>query len=114
MLEGIEILVQNEIMQYPAWLNKIMAIVACVVAISFILGIVSVANGWFGVATTVLIIAACGAMSMLILDTCTKKEPSGRYTYQVTIDDNVSVTELYSKYEVIEQNGKIWTIIDKE
>lgn len=39
---------------------------------------------------------------------------TGRYRYEVTIDDTVSFNELQEKYDVIEQNGKIWTLEDKE
>lgn len=43
-----------------------------------------------------------------------KKEQSGRYQYEATIDDTVSFTELNDKYEVIGQRGKIWILEDKE
>lgn len=39
---------------------------------------------------------------------------TGRYRYEVTIDDAVSFNKLCEKYDVIEQKGKIWTIEDKE
>lgn len=34
--------------------------------------------------------------------------------YKVTIDDTVSLNAFNSKYEIIEQEGKIYTIIEKE
>lgn len=40
--------------------------------------------------------------------------PTGKYEYQVTIDDSVSMNKFYEKYEIIEVNGKIFTIIEKE
>lgn len=40
-------------------------------------------------------------------------EESGRYEYECIINDDVSFKELYDKYEIVEQNGKIWTIRDK-
>lgn len=39
-----------------------------------------------------------------------EETPTGEYQYQVTIDDSVSLTEFYGKYNIIEQNGKIYTI----
>lgn len=55
---------------------------------------------------------------LLITIVCTvafgRTEPSGRYQYEVTIDDSVSFTKLYEKYEVVEQKGKIWILEDKE
>lgn len=41
-------------------------------------------------------------------------EETGRYTYQATIDENVSLVEFYEHYEIIEQNEGIWIIQDKE
>ena len=40
--------------------------------------------------------------------------PTGRYKYEVIIDESYPATELYKNYEVIEQRGKIWVIEDKE
>ncbi len=34
--------------------------------------------------------------------------------YKVTIDKNVSLVEFYNKYTVLEQDGLIFTIIDKD
>ena len=33
--------------------------------------------------------------------------------YQVIIDESVPMTQFYEKYEIIEQNGKIYTIREK-
>lgn len=35
-------------------------------------------------------------------------------TYSVMIDDSVSMTEFYDKYEVLEVQGKIYTITERE
>lgn len=40
--------------------------------------------------------------------------PTGEYKYKVTIDNTVSLTEFYEKYEIIDQEGKIYTIKFKE
>ena len=37
-----------------------------------------------------------------------------RTYYKVTIDDSVSVNEFIKKYEIIQMNGKIYTIIEKD
>lgn len=42
------------------------------------------------------------------------KKPSGRYQYECLIDDTVPYTEIYDKYNVIEQRGSIWVLEDKE
>lgn len=35
-------------------------------------------------------------------------------TYQVTVDDDVSMNEFNDRYEVLSIDGKIYTVIDKE
>lgn len=40
--------------------------------------------------------------------------PTGKYEYKVTIDDTVSLTEFTEKYEITDQEGKIYTIRIKE
>ena len=34
--------------------------------------------------------------------------------YKVTISDDVSMTEFYEKYEVVEQSGKIFTVKERD
>lgn len=42
------------------------------------------------------------------------KVPTGEYTYQVTIDKNVSMTEFNDKYDIIKQEGEIYYIREKD
>lgn len=42
------------------------------------------------------------------------KISSDRYQYEAIIDENVSIQEVYEKYNVIEQDGKKWILEDKE
>ena len=39
---------------------------------------------------------------------------TGRYEYQVLLDETVDINELASHYDIIGQDGLIWTIQDKE
>ena len=43
-----------------------------------------------------------------------KKEVGKEYHYKVTIDDSVSMNEFLDKYEIIDQEGKIYTVKEKE
>lgn len=43
-----------------------------------------------------------------------KDTPTGRYEYKVILDETYPATQLYEEYEVIEQDGKIWIIQEKE
>lgn len=45
----------------------------------------------------------------------TMKEPTEYEThYKVTIDDSVSMSEFMDKYEVVDQEGKIYTVRERE
>ena len=115
MLEGIEILAQTEIIHVlpdSAAFFLIVILSAAFVA-SLVTTIANICDGnWECLATGFL-----SVLVGIVLILCIKgsiPEPTGRYEYQVTIGDNVSFTEFYQKYEVIDQNGKIWTIREKE
>ena len=43
-----------------------------------------------------------------------KKEVGTEYHYKVTIDDSVSMNEFLDKYEIIDQEGKIYTVKERE
>jgi hypothetical protein len=115
-MEGIEILAQSEIMQSASW-TSIMCISGIIMLfIGFVLLIIGV-----GIEYDVGIVSGCalfvfGAIVALLSVGLseTYKEPTGRYEYQVIIGENVSFTDIYSNYEVVDQNGLIWTIRDKE
>ena len=40
--------------------------------------------------------------------------PTGKYEYKVIIDDNVSMAEFYEHYEVVDQEGKIFIVREKD
>lgn len=39
---------------------------------------------------------------------------TGRYKYTALIDEDAPFVEIYEKYEVIDMNGKVWTLEDRE
>ena len=62
----------------------------------------------FGVLATLLII------SSIIFTELYPKKTTGRYKYEVTIDNDVSIQEVYDKYNVIDKDGKKWVIEEKD
>ena len=57
------------------------------------------------------LLVACIACAIIIA--CLIPEEKYETYYQVTIDDSVSMNEFTSKYEVVKQEGSIYTIIEK-
>ena len=48
------------------------------------------------------------------LGSVTNKNSINHIEYKVTIDDSVSMNEFLDKYEIIDQEGKIYTVKEKE
>lgn len=118
MLEGIEILNKIEIMESPMWIT--IAIIVCSVGILVGIGmffadvITDFLDDKWWISALIIVLSYIGVLTMSILDKNLLTEPTGQYKYQVTIDDNVSMNEFLEKYEIIEVNGKIYTIKEKE
>ena len=54
-------------------------------------------------------------VSIAVLDShSTSTEELDHYEYKVTIDDSVPMKEFLSKYEIINQEGEIFTIVERE
>lgn len=111
IMEGITILNQTGITETPVWI-MIMLIISMIV---FLIGIVVVIFTSDKVSDiceiTVNIALAMMFFSLLLLVFI--KTPTGEYTYDCLINEDVSMTEFYEKYEVVEINGQIWTIKEK-
>lgn len=114
-MEGIYILNKTLITDTPIW-ACILGFLTMILSILFIIVTMVMFVEEFGY-LKVVICLYCALLSLIMLVRCTQYIDSintGRYRYEVTIDDTVSFTELQEKYDVIEQNGKIWTLEDKE
>ena len=116
MLEGIEILAQTEIMQTAYAIECWSVFSFTLMILGFIVFLISIMckNDFFMTCGGIQLVLGMIASIVCLLLSDIITEPTGRYEYQVTIGENVSITEFYEKYEVIDQNGKIWTIRDKE
>lgn len=68
-------------------------------------------------ATVILTIATILCFGIMIILGRSIKEDKSKListTYQVTIDEEVNFVEFYKKYEIIDQEGQIYTIKEKE
>ena len=116
MLEGITILNQSEIMAKPEWTQtagKISAILMIVFLFTSLCFLIT-EKAKLGFAMFLLMILSAIASFIFIGLDENIKIPTGKYEYQVTIDNNVSLNEFIEKYEIINIDGKIYTIKEKE
>lgn len=114
MIEGVTILSKEMIMEPDMRLSFII----------FIFSILIIGTGVFisclyhhidsrGV-TIGCIITAIGIIVYIVSLRLPAEVESGRYQYKATIEKSVSFNEVYEKYNVIEQDGNLWILEDKE
>ena len=60
------------------------------------------------------IIASVGCILVATMACCINKNDIHHIEYKVTIDDSVSMNEFLDKYEIIDQEGKIYTVKERE
>lgn len=109
MLEGIKVLSKTEIMCPPAW-ALVLLFVTMIVAVIFV--VVSLCEK-YNILYILSIIFSLLFIGSFILCFVLER-PTGKCEYKVTIDDSVSMNEFNERYEIIEVEGKIYTIKDKE
>lgn len=114
MIEGIDILNKTMTTDTCGWVFNIVIICALVLIVSFITFIIFAVSECFGIANICFRVLIASIFAVLLVAMINPQTETGRYRYEVTIDDSVSFLDLHEKYDVIEQNGMIWTLEDKE
>lgn len=118
MLNGIEVLNENYVpLDFPTdlFLGYIvcltLAVIFCWATIKLMKDGIVFGVVVFGVLTMLsfVIFIACFTTGLKI-----EGSPSDIKQYQVTISDDVSMVEFNERYDVINVEGKIWTIVEKE
>lgn len=109
-MEGITILNEFVVDNAPVgWL----AIVAGVALLGICFWALISFIGWreygYSIAFVILAIICSG----LIVFGVTITETPPETQYQVLIDESVSMSEFFEKYEIVEQEGKIYTVKEK-
>ena len=113
MMEGITVLSENEIMNMPTWtlaitiIGFIIFVISVIICMSFNQEIIQIISGISSICCFILFI-----IGMFCTIFVTKG--TGKYTYKVTISDEVNFVEFNNKYEIIDQDGLIYTIKEKE
>lgn len=112
MLEGIHVL--SETIKWTASVGElVLGIILGILAISFI------ASAWvmfkdkdgffFGIFSFVAILLTIGTIASI--SSYANRKPYQQY--KATIDESVSLTEFTQRYEIVDVDGKIYTIREK-
>lgn len=109
IIPGVEILSQEDILYTPAWVFPLLIVGIFCMAFFFSAFIVSILEKMFRIVpvfglgfiiTLVALIALFGWID----------KPTGTYTYKVTVSDDVKMNEFLEQYEIVSQEGKIYTV----
>lgn len=117
-MSGVEILATEEVaIAWASWNWKGFLLT---VGLCFLVAVITgvLANGsedWRLGLTIFLVVFVAGSAFFGTLIGCTTGEPIEYETqYKVIIDDSISMNEFTEKYEIIDQEGKIYTVREKE
>ena len=116
-MNGIEILSQSEVVAELAY-NWIAFSLALIImsAISIVLGLIlgkQEKSDYFIVAVEISLIIFVGLLLSFLAGAIFSTPVEYKTQYKVTIDETVSMAEFYERYEIIEQESKIFTIEEK-
>lgn len=110
-MEGVTILSEDMARICPSSMPTVTIIFLLMVAAGIIGLFISIIGDWpVSMIISSLIIMSIGLIMSIasVFFTSTKVK-----TYKVTIDDSVSFTEFTDKYEIKDQEGKIFTVYEK-
>lgn len=113
MIDGITVLSQNEIMITPNWTY----IITIIALITFAVSMIITVSCYHRITKTIFRISSICCFILFIVGLfCMNfiESRTGKYTYKVTISDEVNFVEFNNKYEIIDQDGLIYTIKEKE
>ena len=116
-MNGIDILNKEEILTSPEWIGMAASISGVMIIISVIFVVAFTLTIHDAASILSMILFVCSVVAFVVfavINDTYKSEPTGRYRYEVTIDDSVSITEVYDRYNVVEQRSDIWILEDKE
>ena len=116
MIEGITILSQEVIKEAPEWFMTIIATGLIVIVIGLILMFGGVLFDYFRIVGAGIIIIFVSAVVLLgtTFISMEIEKPTDRYEYKVIVDDSAALQKMYDKYEIVDVEGMIYTIRDKE
>lgn len=113
MIDGITVLSQNEIIITPTWT----CIITMIGFITFVISLIIALNVNQEIIETIFGISSICFFILFIVGICCMcfvEIGTGEYTYKVTISDEVNFVEFNNKYEIIGQDGLIYTIKERE
>ena len=116
--DGIEVLDTVPIMEYTKVSYAVSILGIIVMVLTFVFWIKKY-KGHYSVTMSQCISLLGGLLLGLVIFVCSLMHTSvfytetGKYTYTCVIEDEVSMKDIYSNFEIVEAKGKIYTLKDK-
>lgn len=118
-MNGVEILTSNEVaVVYESfnwsgfWIT--IAVVAFGALMFGLIAAIDTRDKAFGVSLFLIAFIISGLVLGPIFGFGTCEPTKYETQYKITIDDSVSMTEFLDKYEIVDQDGKIYTVRERE
>ena len=108
----MQILYKEMIMasDFPLWF--LITCIVVVVVLSILDALLFRTEGCVGVTSLLLGLVIFLVGTGFIMDL--NEYETGRYKYEVILDDDYPASDLYGKYNIIDQRGEIWVIEDRK
>ena len=114
-MEGITVLYQEPIYKIICVNEKILNLLAYILIVMVIGAIIlAICFELKGVIFCVILGCVTIFAMGILASYSTTTEELDHYEYKVTIDDSVPMKEFLSKYEIINQEGEIFTIVERQ
>lgn len=110
-MTGVEILSQEVV--YNTLLPEWCAVLGGLLGLICVIVTFKCLDEEYNVAASIFTVLVLICTFLFILGLIDNKNSIDHIEYKVTISDEVSLTEFYEKYEIIEQDGKIYTVRER-
>ena len=109
-MEGVIILNSYEYLTNPSSIFLYLVWGLVFTTLALILSYLFIVDNYFSISTAIFAIVA-GTLAVILF--CSVPEKNYETRYQVTVNDSVAMNEFQNKYEIIEVEGKIYTVRER-
>lgn len=117
-MTGVDILAAEEVaVEYAFGWTWFWSLVGIGAVVGIIWGVYEVASGmsdWPLIPWLAVLLMGVGALVGLLVGAFTSKPVKYETQYKVTVSDEVKMADFLEKYEIIETEGKIYTVRERE
>ena len=111
-MNGVEILSSETI--YNTILPEWCLVLGFILGMAFIIGMIASWLDGYNILGCICLVMMIASIIVACLGGSKSKTDINYIEHKVTIDDSVSMNEFLDKYEILDQEGKIYTVRERE